>query len=237
MDKQKQEKNEGGKNPKDPQGASNKPKFNPMEIAKSIIDNKLYSSILIVIIAIVIAGAVLYFQDSQSKIFIEKSEISAPLISLSPITPGPIEKVYVKVGDSVSKGERLALVGAQEIDAKTSGIITAVVNSPGQLASAQTPVISMIDTSQFRVVGHLEEDKGLDLVKVGQKVMFVLDAYPSMECTGAVDSISETPHSADIVFNISDKRQEQQFDVSAWFDVSACPGVKDGMSAKMWVYK
>jgi hypothetical protein len=45
------------------------------------------------------------------------------------------------------------------------------------------------------------------------------------------------PIQSDIVFSISDKREEKEFEVKATFDADAYPELKNGMSAKMWVYK
>jgi hypothetical protein len=39
------------------------------------------------------------------------------------------------------------------------------------------------------------------------------------------------------VFSISDKREEREFEVRAIYDTNAYPELKNGMSAKMWIYK
>ena len=112
-----------------------------------------------------------YWLDVQSKIYIENSEISAPIISMSPVTPGIIDSVFVKEGDAVTEGQQLAQVGNQFILAKTSGIIIWVQNTPGQMASGATVILKMIDPNSLRVIGHIEEDKGLSQVQVGRPCM------------------------------------------------------------------
>ena len=46
-----------------------------------------------------------------------------------------------------------------------------------------------------------------------------------------------TAESSDVVFTVSDQRQEQNFDVKIKFDTTLYPELKNGMSAKIWVYK
>ena len=39
-----------------------------------------------------------------------------------------------------------------------------------------------------------------------------------------------------VVFTISDKRETKQFLIKVRFDAAAYPELKNGMSARMWVY-
>jgi hypothetical protein len=95
----------------------------------------------------------------------------------------------------------------------------------------------MIDPDQLRVIGHIDEDKGLADIRVGQRVTFTADAFGSKEYDGVVESIAPSARQQDIVFSISDKRQVSQFDITVKFDVEKYPELKNGMSAKMKVYK
>jgi multidrug resistance efflux pump len=83
----------------------------------------------------------------------------------------------------------------------------------------------------------VQEDKGLSQIKVGQSAIFTVDAFGSKEYSGIVDEISPTSNQGDIVFNISGTRQEQDFDVKVRFDTTQYPELKNGMSAKLWIYK
>jgi multidrug resistance efflux pump len=95
----------------------------------------------------------------------------------------------------------------------------------------------MIDTRQLRITGQVQEDKGLKDILPGQYVEFTVDAYPDVRYQGMVEKVAPAARVGDIVFSISDKRQEQDFDVTVSYDVNAYPELKDGMSAKMWIYK
>ena len=192
---------------------------------------------VILILLAVLVGGYFYWMDLQSKVYIEKSELWAPIITLAPKNMGEIEMVYVKEGDVVVPGQQLVRAGGQIISAKTNGIITWVGNTPGQLANSQTPVVKMYDPQSLRVVGHIQEDKGLKDIHVGQKVIFTVDAFGDRSYYGVVETIATSARQSSIVFTISDKREEKEFDVTASFDVNAYPELKNGMSAKMWVIK
>lgn len=205
------------------------------------VKNIVYHEIVVITVFVLVAGSILggiiYFEIQSSQIYIEKAEISAPLISLKSEQPGILEKLYVKEGDHVEINAVIAQVGDRSIRTRTSGIITYVNNVPGQLVTSQDTIAQMIDPREFKVVGHLDEDKGLKDVKPGQKVKFTVDAFGSKQYTGIVDLVSPTSRESAIVFSISDKREQRRFDVEAKFDASLYPELKNGMSARMWIYK
>ncbi|VVB98283.1 HlyD family secretion protein [uncultured archaeon] len=193
------------------------------------------AAFLIVVIALL--GGYIYWQGLQSTIYTEKADIEAPIIYLAPSVPGPLQKLYVDVGDTVSESQRVALVGNTTVNALSDGEIIWVMDTPGQMVSAQTPVVQMIDPRKMRLVGQVQEDKGLKDIHPGQSVVFTVDAFPSKQYNGTVESVAPSAHQSDIVFSISDKRQVKDFDVKVLFDTSAYPELKNGMSAKMWIYK
>jgi multidrug resistance efflux pump len=195
---------------------------------------------LVVLVILAATGGILYWNDLQSKVYVENSQITAPVISISPTSSGIIDELYVSVGDHVRKDQTLAKVGDEVLVAKTDGIITGVENTPGHLVNPlmdTTPVITMIDTRELRVNGRVQEDKGLKDIAPGQRVEFTVDAFPSNRYQGVVEKIAPSSRVGDIVFSISDKRQEQEFDVKVIYDVNAYPELKNGMSAKMWIFK
>jgi multidrug resistance efflux pump len=206
-------------------------------IIQKIRRHKFFLEIVILALLIIAIAGTLIYSNISSRIAIDASQIYAPTIALAPATPGVLDRVYVSVGDSVGKGKTVALINEQPLDTTTGGIITFVQNTPGQIVSAATPIIEMIDPDQLRVIGHIDEDKGLADIRVGQRVTFTADAFGSKEYDGVVESIAPSARQQDIVFSISDKRQVSQFDITVKFDVEKYPELKNGMSAKMKVYK
>lgn len=208
---------------------------------KSVIDkvrsNPLFLDAVLVILIIAIVGGFFYWQDMQGKIFIEKATISAPVISIAPSVYGQIDKFYVDEGDRVSQGQRLVKVGDQIVESKTEGLIIYIKDTPGQMSGPSDTLLKMIDPREMRVVGRIQEDKGFADIKTGQKVRFTVDAFPGKTYDGIIDYVANSAREGDIVFSISDKREVKEFEVKALFDTRAYPELKNGMSAKMWVYK
>ncbi len=190
----------------------------------------------LVLIIVAIGGAILaYLVYENRSVYIEKSDVEAPAISLSSTAPGTLNEMLVQAGDTVSANQVVARVGDQLIKTKIAGVVTKADSTVGQSYAAGQTVVAMIDPTQLHVVGHLDENKGLDRVRVGQYVTFTADAFGSKQYTGIVDEISPEARSGDIVFTISDARQEQVFDVKVRFDTTLYPELKNGMSARIWV--
>jgi multidrug resistance efflux pump len=180
---------------------------------------------------------VIYWLNSLKTVYIDNSEIIAPHVDLSATAPGTLKEVMVKEGDFISSNTPVARVGDQLIKSDQVGLVVNVNDDIGKNFNPGEAVVTMIYPSQLRVVGHLAEDKGLSDVKVGQRALFTVDAFGSKQYIGTVDEVSEISNESSVAFSISDKRPEKQFDIKVRFNISQYPELKDGMSAKIWVYK
>jgi len=201
---------------------------------------KLITWIIVAIVVVGGAGAGLYYYVNSKTVYIDLSQIQAPLINLSPTNSGVLQALYVNPGDIVTANEPVALVGNEVVEAQTAGEIVSVNNNIGQFMNTLTgqgTVASMIDPTQLRVVGNLDENKGLSNIQVGDPATFTVDAFGSQVFKGVVDEIAPTSEQSDVVFNISDQRPTNQFAVYVRFDPTQYPQLKNGMSAKIWVYK
>ena len=204
---------------------------------KRITKNK-YVRIATVILAVgIVVGGAAYWKTTSARVYIETSDIEAPAINLSPTQSGIIQNIMVNPGDQVAANTIVAQVGNELIKTKIAGIVISTENSIGKSVSPADVVVAMIDPSTLRVVGHLDENKGLSDIHVGDPAVFTVDAFGSKSYNGVVDEISPTARTGDIVFSISDKRPTEIFDVKVRFDPQAYPEIKNGMSAKLWVYK
>jgi multidrug resistance efflux pump len=214
------------------------------ENQKSSAQNpKSRKAIMWVTIAILVLGGIgggVYWYVSSQTVYIDQSVISAPIINLSPENSGVLQALFVKEGDTVVQNQPIAQVGDEIVEAQTSGEIVSVDNNIGQYMNVLTgegTVASMIDPTQLRVVGDLPENKGLADVQVGEEAMFTVDAFGSEQFTGVVDEVSPTSRQSDVVFDISDQRPTNDFNVYVRFDPTKYPELKNGMSARIWVYK
>ncbi len=203
-------------------------------------NRKTVLAIGIAVILLIAVGSFAYLVVSAKTVYIDQSVVSAPIIDLSPTNAGVLEEVFVGVGDAVSAGTPVARVGKEIVEAKVGGEIVSVDTELGSYINPVTgngTIASMIDPSALRVVGHLDENKGLADVRVGDQATFTVDAFPGKTYQGVVDEVSPTSRASDVVFDISNQRPTNEFDVKVRFDPKTYPELKNGMSAKIWIYK
>lgn len=188
-----------------------------------------------VLIVIIVAG--FYFLETKTgRVLIDNAQVEAPIISVSPITGGRLLEIDVEEGKPVKKGDIIAIVGSETIRSTTDGLVIMANNQVGGSLTPQNPVAQLIDTSQIRVVGTIDENKGLDELQVGQVSSFTVDAYPGKTFWGYVDQISPTAKQTQLAFSISSERPTQQFQAYIRFPASKYPQLKNGMSAKLTIF-
>ncbi len=204
---------------------------------KSLTKNVWFLNIAVVVIVVGVVVGLLYWNVSSNRVYTDKASIMAPEIALAPKSSGTLEELYVHEGDAILKDTTVARVGNELIKTSVDTIVVSVKDDVGKIFNPGEAVVTVIDPSTLRVVGSVGEDKGLTDIRVGQRAVFTVDAFGGRQFDGIVDEVSPTSHQSDIVFNISDKRETQDFDVKVRFDINAYPELKNGMSAKIWVYK
>jgi multidrug resistance efflux pump len=187
--------------------------------------------------AVALIIALVYLFLSQNFVYVEKSSIEAPMIGLSSQNGGILQKLYVSEGDTVSADEVVAEIGNELIKSKESGIVIAAQNNIGKNLTPGEAAVTVINPSELRLVAQIEENKGLNDIEIGQRVFFTVDTFGSKQYEGVVDEVTPTSRQSDIVFNISSQRQEQEFNIKVRFDIEKYPELKNGMSAKAWIYK
>jgi len=189
-----------------------------------------------IFVLIILAGLYVFFQQTTGRIFIDKSLIQAPVITISPSLTGKVQEIDVKEGQTVQVGDVLAIVSSETLRADTDGLIISAADLTGSMVNPQTALIQMIRPVNMRVVGTIDENKGLNDIHGGQVVSFTIDALPGSTYWGYIDEISPSAVAPAFSFSTSTERSTQQFTVYAKFDSSSYPAIKNGMSAKMVVY-
>lgn len=185
----------------------------------------------------ILIGSVGYAAYAKGRISVDKAEISAPLIALSPQGSGTLEELDVHEGDVVPANFVVARVGTELVKTSVAGRIVAANADIGKLVNRGEAVVTMIDPDALRVVARVAEDKGLEDIRVGQTARFTVDAFGSKAFTGIVDEVSATSRASGIAFSISDKRETKEFEVKIRFNVDRYPELKNGMSAKAVILK
>ncbi len=194
-------------------------------------------SILGLILIVLAAGAFIFWTYSSTAIYIDTAHVAAPAINLGPRTAGVLTEMYVDVGDLVLPNTPLARVGSETITAEVSGVVTAVDRELGKTFNPGQVVVTMVNPLDLRVVGKIDEDKGLSDIYVGEPATFTVDAFGSKVFNGVVDSISPVSDVSGVSFSLSDARPTEQFDVSVRYATELHPEFKNGMSARIAVYK
>lgn len=205
------------------------------DAAKSRVPLMIAAALVLVLGGGIAAASFLIVENQR--VYIENSSIVAPSIPLAPTADGTLQQVYVGVGDTIAPNTVVAEVGTELIKSTIGGLVISTNTNIGSQVTSGTPIVTMIDPTQLRVDGKLQEDKGLADVSVGERATFTVDAFPGKKYNGVVSEVSPTSHASDVVFQVSDQREEQDFDVKVAFDLSKYPELKNGMSAKIWAYK
>ena len=204
---------------------------------KRLTKNVWVTSLLLGVIILGLLGGLVYWKISSESVYTDNALVSATVTNISPTVPGTLNKVFVNVGDLIPANAVVAQVGNELLKTKNASEVVLVNTAIGTSIAPGINVVSVIDPNDLRVVAHIDEDKGLSVIHIGQQTDFTVDAFGSKKFHGIVDQISPTARQGDIVFNISDKRPTNQFDVKIRFDNTLYPELKNGMSAKVWIYQ
>lgn len=208
----------------------------PKKMFKRKIDRRIATGGLLLLLAAAIGGFA-YWQNSSNHVYIEKGEIYAPKIDLSSENGGILENVLVKEGEKIVRNQPVAQIGNEVVRSREDGLVVNVRDEVGKNFSKGEAVVSIIKTTELRVLGTIEEDKGLSEIRVGQRVVFTADAFGSEKFQGFVEEVSPSAKSKGLAFSISDKRAKSEFVIKARFNADQYPQLKNGMSAKLWVYR
>ena len=197
---------------------------------------KIIRTLIALILICIILGGIFFYLKTEQRVSIENSLVSSPIIPLSSSLPGKLKTVSAIEGQEVKKGDAVAIVGTEIVRSYTDGIIVEANKQIGSFVSPQTPIVKMIDTNEMRIDGTIDENKGLNQIKVGQVVSFTIDAIAGKTFWGYVDEIAQSAKQTGATFSISSERPTQQFEVYARFDAKKYPEIKNGMSAKMIIF-
>lgn len=206
------------------------------KLFKKIRNPKVLRVLVAIVIIIIASAGFAFLALTSGRVAIDDSLVSDPISNIAPVTPGTLQETDVYENEFIQKGDPLAVVNGQTIYAQTNGLVIMANTQLGSIVSAQNPVAQIIDPSQMRIAGTIDENKGLDQIKIGQVVAFTVDALPGKTFWGYVDEISPSAKQTQMAFSISSERPTQQFVVYARFDAAKFPQIKNGMSAKMTVY-
>lgn len=192
------------------------------------------SATSIIVIFGVLAGFI-YWQYSKNSVFVENSQLQAPMANISSTASGVLNAIYVKDGDKVTVNQAIALIGSETIYAKEEGLVSGAPLVVGGYYTPGQTIATIIANNKMRVVGSIDETKGLEKIASGQHVTFTVDAFGGKTYEGVVDEVSSASNDTGVAFSISDKRPIKKFNIYVSFDTTKYPELKSGMSAKITI--
>jgi multidrug resistance efflux pump len=203
---------------------------------KKAINSKIGKLVITLLIVIIIVGGTIFYIKKNNRVYTDSAQAQVTVTSIAPDASGRLLDVSVNEGQMVKKGDVLATTDSSIVKAYTDGLIVKINKEIGTIFSTQTPVVEMVNTNEMRIVGEIDENKGLDQIKIGQPVSFSIDALAGKTFWGYVDEISPSANQNQLSFSISNSRVVKQFNVYVKFDTSKYPEIKNGMSAKMTIF-
>ena len=102
----------------------------------------------------------------------------------------------VKTAQLSVEAARLALQKAQadlaqvELTAPYTGTMTALAIRQGEVAAAGAPVLTLADTTRWRIETSNMSELQIAKIKVGQKALVTINAFPGQELAGRVVGLS-----------------------------------------------
>lgn len=205
-------------------------------IISKLKNRKVIRTLIAVVLVLIIVGVFYFLETKTGRVSVENALVSAPIISVSSTTGGRLIEIDVEEGKPVKKGDTIAVVGSETIRSTTDGLVIMANNQVGGSLTPLNPVAQLIDPSKMRVVGTIDENKGLDALKIGQVASFTVDAFPGQTFWGYVDQISPSAKQTQLSFSISSERPTQQFQVYVRFPATKYPELKNGMSSKLTIF-
>ncbi|OLZ10918.1 efflux RND transporter periplasmic adaptor subunit [Sulfobacillus thermosulfidooxidans] len=175
-------------------------------------------NILIIVALILIGGVVAYYwTQNYDYVSTQDASISAPSIPIAAVTPGTIENLSVSLGQHVTQGQvigqELTTVTTSasqtgkgksatssptsttvNIVAPVNGVVANLAVHDGQMVSAGTPLVTLVQLSHVMVIANIPESK-IRNVSVGQSATIYVDAHPGVAFSGTVEAIQPTTQS------------------------------------------
>ncbi len=118
-----------------------------------------------------------------------------------------------------------------KIEAPLTGTVEAVELQPGDLVSANAPVISLLDRDSLWVRAYVPEDQ-LD-VEEGQKVRVTVDSYPGEEFEGEISFVARQAEFTPRNVQTPEERSQQVFRIKVVLKDHG--RLRPGMAADVWL--
>lgn len=112
-------------------------------------------------------------------------------------SPIQLETVYVRKGDAVKTGDKIAkAVGTElELYAKLDGIVLSLPSVEGEM-TAEKPIVAQIGDPKKITASIQVSQTDISEIEIGQPVQFTFNAYPTQTLQGTVTDVQLAPQNA-----------------------------------------
>jgi membrane fusion protein, multidrug efflux system len=142
------------------------------------------------------AGTVVKLDEAESDLSVQRRRINSLVEKIRRIEAGlggdlkaPLEWHPLYRAALAEYNRAVLEAGYTEIRAASDGVVSRMQLQIGEWVEAGKSVFGIVETGNAWVEANLKETQ-LTHIRVGQKVMIRLDAYPDLEWSGRVESIS-----------------------------------------------
>ncbi|MBU5426921.1 efflux RND transporter periplasmic adaptor subunit [Tissierella pigra] len=117
--------------------------------------------------------------------------------------PVQIEEVYVRKGDTVKAGDKIAKAVGTELEnpnlySKLDGVVLSVPSVEGEMTAGK-PIVAQIGDPKKITASIQVSQADISEIEVGQPVQFTLNAYPTQTLQGIVTDVQFAPKNANPV--------------------------------------
>lgn len=145
---------------------------------------------LVVLLAVAFIVAIAWWWNYRKYVSTIDANLDSYRINVSARVMAPLNAVYKFEGDSVKKGELLAMLDSTEtkdyrIISPADGVIAKQWAVPGDLLVPGETIFTLNQGKDLWVAIYLQETK-FSKIRMGQSAKFTLDAYPGLTFYGKI---------------------------------------------------
>ena len=145
---------------------------------------------LVILLIIAIVVTVVWWWNYRKYVSTIDANLDGSRVNVSVRAMAPLSAVFKQEGDSVKRGELLAVLDSTmtedyRIVSPVDGLIAKQWVVPGDLLQPGENIFTLNEGKKLWVTVYLQETK-FDEVRMGQQALFTLDAYPGLTSYGKI---------------------------------------------------
>lgn len=145
---------------------------------------------LVILLLVAFVIAIVWWWNYRKYVSTVDANLDSYRVNVSAGAMAPLDTVYKFEGDSVKKGELLALLDSTKVEnyriiSPVDGIVAKQWLVQGDLAEPGETVFTLNENKEMWVTVYLQETK-FDDIRLGQSALFTLDAYPGVTFYGKI---------------------------------------------------